>query len=237
MRRARFCNSASSADRNAAASGLPSAIFIPDAPLASTITVSLVLMSPSTVMRSKLSAAQELSIFCNRDLSTQASVAAMQIIVACGAARCGSIIPAPLVIAPMVTFPCGKATSTAAALGTVSVVMMARAAAAPPLSDSAGTARSTPFSISSIGSWTPMRPVEATATASGVMPSFFATSSQLRRELASPCAPVQALATPELMATACSLGDLSTRSRQSSTGAAAKRQLVNTPANSAGVLV
>jgi hypothetical protein len=48
-------------------------------------------------------------------------------------------------------------------LGTVSVVLIASAAAAPPAADAAATAASTPGSSRSIGSRSPIRPVEQTA--------------------------------------------------------------------------
>ena len=111
--------------------------------------------------------------------------------------------------------------------------MMAREASAQPLGERAGTARRTPSAMRSIGRFTPMTPVEQTATSSGGNPRASAASSDMRRAFASPVAPVQALAKPVLTATARRTPPF-TRSRSSRTGAAAMAFVVKTPAQAAG---
>ena len=75
----------------------------------------------------------------------------------------GASIPAPLAIPPTVQLP-GWCSATC--LGTVSVVMMARAASSPPVRPPAisCTSCTTPASTLSIGSRSPIKPVEHTAT-------------------------------------------------------------------------
>jgi hypothetical protein len=87
-------------------------------------------------------------------------------------------------------------------LGTLSVVMIARAASGPPSSDSASTAAVTPALSLSMGSRTPIRPVEATATSIAPMPSSAAACSAVAWVSWKPSGPVQAFAPPELSTTA-----------------------------------
>ena len=79
----------------------------------------------------------------------------------------GSIMPEPLATQVIVASP----TRSDSALGCVSVVMMP---SAPTIGSPAGRARhpATPRSMISIGSGTPITPVELTSTLSGVVPDF-----------------------------------------------------------------
>ncbi len=90
-------------------------------------------------------------------------------------------------------------TSTAYSFGNGSVVMIARAAAAPPLASSAFTAIGMPPRIASILRLTPMTPVDATRTCSLLQPTAAAVSCAISRASASPRGPVQAFAQPLLV--------------------------------------
>ena len=96
---------------------------------------------------------------------------------------------------------------------------MASAKSSPPPAASPAPAARSPASTRSIGSGTPITPVEPTATCAGSRPVSSAASSCIRAASRRPAAPVAALALPELTATARSAAR-SQRSRQSSTGAA-----------------
>src|SRR5204862_8237978 len=76
--------------------------------------------------------------------------------------------------------------------------------------------------------------VEQTRTSSGVQPRALAASSQVRSVTASPPAPVAALALPELRTTAAAWAEASRCRRDTKTGAAATRLVVNTPAAGTG---
>jgi hypothetical protein len=114
-------------------------------------------------------------------------------------------------------------------LWTVSVVLMAMAAFSPPCSLRAAAAFSTPGSSLSMGSRTPMRPVEATATSPAPIPRTSAAFSAVAWVSWKPLGPVQALAPPELSTTAVSSPLLRTCSDHR-TGAALTRLDVKTPA-------
>ena len=92
-----------------------------------------------------------------------ASVVTKQNIVA----RWGSIIPTPLAMPPSVTGRPLISTRRAASLGRVSVVMIASAAARPPCGESAFTSLGSAGRIRSMGSGTPMTPVDAMSTCWG----------------------------------------------------------------------
>ena len=111
----------------------------------------------------------------------------------------GLIMPQPLAANPSLTLPSGVDFERAL-LGVLvrpSVRMAAEkcfnALASPP-PGSAAAAAAMPGSILSIGRWTPMSPVEHTATCSTGSRRWFAVSSRMRAASASPCLPVQALA-------------------------------------------
>ena len=97
----------------------------------------------------------------------------------------GASMPAPLAIPPtdQPSATCGPP------CGTVSVVMMASAAAAPPSEVSAAAAASTPASSRSIGSRSPIRPVEQTTTSPDEQPSRAAMCSAVRCVSAKPSGP------------------------------------------------
>ena len=84
---------------------------------------------------------------------------------------CGAIIPAPFVIAPIVTFLSPISKETAMRFSTVSVVIIARAASWLPDRERESTAIVMPLRIISIGRNSPITPVEETSTSSGETPS------------------------------------------------------------------
>ena len=96
---------------------------VPEAPLHSSVTVSLVDMQPSESSRSKLTRVAARRARSAVAASTSASVVITTSIVA----SCGASMPAPLAMPPMLQ----PSASTADCLLTVSVVMMAAAASAP----------------------------------------------------------------------------------------------------------
>ena len=109
--------------------------------------MSLVEHSPSTVMALKVSSAAALSARCSNAGVTAASVVMNPSIVA----MFGSIMPEPLAMPPTRKLPVALVISTDASLGNGSVVMIARAASAPPLVASAAAACRMPRATSSIG--------------------------------------------------------------------------------------
>src|SRR5215472_15567708 len=115
------------------------------------------------------------------------------------------------------------------AFGTVSVVMIAFAAAGPPAADADAAAASTPTSRLCIGSRCPINPVEHTATSPTGTASRPARCSAVRVVSSNPSGPVQAFAPPELSTTAPTRPPASTRWLYR-TGAALTRFDVNTPA-------
>src|SRR5919107_2858427 len=213
---ARSVAAAVSASVNSSAPGVT-----PLAPLAITITVSLVDRQPSESTRSTLTLVARFSAGWSACGGTTASVVSTTSIVA----RLGASIPAPLAIPPTV-HPSRVCTVV---LGTESVVMIARAASGPPSSDSAFTAAVTPAVSRSIGSRTPISPVLQTATSIAPRPSSAAACSAVAWVSPKPSGPVQALAPPELSTTARARSPAST-CRLHSTGAAGKRLVVNTAA-------
>ena len=90
-----------------------------------------------------------------------------------------------------------------------------------------------PCSTASIGSGLPITPVEQTRTSAGAMPSACAAAAAIARASCMPRAPVQALALPELTTTARARPSARC-SRESTTGAAARRLRVKAPAAVAG---
>ena len=81
--------------------------------------------------------------------------------------------------------------------------MIASAASAPPSSESAATAGSSPGSSLCSGSRAPITPVERTSTSSASRSSSRAASAAVASASSLPRSPVAAFATPELITTAC----------------------------------
>src|SRR5687768_13007248 len=113
-------------------------------------------------------------------------------------AKPGASMPDPLAMPPIDQ----PSSAKLACLGTESVVMIASAAACPPPSLSERTSLLIPAVSLPIGSCTPIKPVEQTATSIAPTPTASATSSADRWVSAKPCGPVQALAPPEFKITA-----------------------------------
>ncbi|CAM5304120.1 hypothetical protein SABIM44S_05382 [Streptomyces abikoensis] len=111
----------------------------------------------------------------------------------------GASIPAPLAIPPTIQ---PSSLWTTAVLWTVSVVLIAMAALSPPCTDSAAAAFSIPGSNRSIGSRTPISPVEATATSPALWPRTSAAFSAVACVSWKPSGPVHAFAPPEFSTTA-----------------------------------
>ena len=163
----------------------------PERPLASTITASLVDMSPSTVMVLKVSSTASVSAACSTAGATVASVAMKHNIVAI----CGWIIPEPLAMAANFTARPPTLISRKATLVVRSVVRIASAAvmiSSPRAATSAGTAAA----IRSTGMRMPMAPVDAVSTVSASTPSPAATAAATARSSTAPSGPVIALALP-----------------------------------------
>ncbi len=184
-------------------------------------------MQPSASIRSKVTRVAARSAASSVSLSAEASV----VITTSMVARAGASMPAPLAMPPT-DQPSRAAT---AFFATVSVVMIASAAFGPPSAASALTAALTPGSSLSIGSSSPIRPVEQTAMSPGPTISFLversteAVCSAVACVSRKPCEPVHAFAPPELSTTARTTPPLSTCWLQS-TGAAFTRLPVKTPA-------
>jgi len=149
-------------------------------------------------------------------------------------ARCGSSIPTPLAMPPIVTDLPFTSTRSAASLGRVSVVMMASAAARPPWGESAFTTLGRADRTRSIGSGTPITPVAAISTCVGGMRSRSATVFVISRASLSPRSPVQTFAQPLEARIACA-APLRACSMETSTGAPLTWFDVNTAAERAGV--
>ncbi|GBD28750.1 hypothetical protein HRbin31_00771 [bacterium HR31] len=119
----------------------------------------MVLVSPSTVIRLKDSLTARSSARWSTGAGTAASVVRKHRVVA----SLGWIIPAPLAIPPTVTCAPPTVVTAAEVLGKASVVRMASAAWSPDR-DSDRAARGIPRRNASMGSGTPMTPVDATST-------------------------------------------------------------------------
>ena len=91
---------------------------------------------------------------------------------------------------------------TAASFGRVSVVMMARAASAPPPADSSDAAAGRPIPNGARGSCTPMTPVDATSTSDAGQPTASPAMRAVSRAASKPGSPVAAFAFPEFTTTA-----------------------------------
>ena len=130
-------------------------------------------------------------------------------------AMLGWIMPAPLAMPVQRTWRSPICAVRVTSLGRVSVVMMAVAAAGQPSGESSSTTLGTPASTLAIGSCTPITPVLITKTECSCAPRCSATSSAVRRALASPSTPVQALAQPALTTMAYTASGLKSSSRRS----------------------
>ena len=145
-------------------------------------------------------------------------------------ARPGASMPAPLAMPPMVNSrPSASVPVKTACLDTESVVMIAVAAAGPPSASNSAAATPIAGTSLSIGSCSPIRPVEQTKMSVAEAPSASAVFSAVVWVFWKPCGPVQALAPPELRITASTRPSLMT-SRDQCTGAAATRLEVKTAA-------
>ena len=187
--------------------------------------MSFVDVSPSTVMRFRLSPTASRNARASKLGSTAASVVKNASIVA----MLGAIIPAPLAMAPIVSVSPPSEKRTRASLGRVSVVRMARAASAPASRPRRVAARAMPARTLSMGRRVPMTPVEATTTSVGAQPIAFAVTAAISRASAIPGAPVAALAQPALITTARAR-PAARCSRDTITGAAWARLVVKTAA-------
>src|SRR5688572_2981006 len=148
----------------------------------------------------------------------------------------GSIIPEPLAIPPILNDPCGVSTVMACSFGNGSVVMMARAASLPLEAERARAAARIPATTRSMFRVTPITPVLATSTSSGVHPTAAAVSTAIMRAWARPTSPVHAFAHPLLTTTARAMPCVSPMCRRDTmTGAACARFVVKSAAADAEV--
>ena len=140
----------------------------------------------------------------------------------------GWIMPLPLAVPPTVMVLPPISTRATASFVRVSVVRMDSAKPSPPSPNSPDAAL-IPDEILSIGKWTPMTPVEATATSPALIPSASAASACIVRASSMPRSPVAALALP-LFATTARTPPVSTASRVTTSGAPLTALRVNTAA-------
>ena len=177
----------------------PSAVisWLPARPLARTVTISLVEVSPSTLTMLKVLVMSPDRAFCSMLGAMAQSVVMKTSMVA----MLGWIIPEPLAMPPMWQVLPPTVNSTAISFLTVSVVMMPTAAASPPSVDRPATSSSMPPAMGSRFRGWPMTPVEATTTSVALTPVALATSSHMASAISMPLA-LQVLALPELQMTA-----------------------------------
>jgi hypothetical protein len=114
-------------------------------------------------------------------------------------AMSGQIMPAPLAMPVRVAVRPATSNRRETSLGTVSVVMMARAARGQPSGSSRATRVGRAAAMRPTGRCSPITPVEKGSTCSGLPPVRSATAWQLASASASPRGPVPALALPELI--------------------------------------
>ena len=117
-------------------------------------------------------------------------------------AKFGEIMPAPLPWMLRRTLPVDSATSSVTRFSNASVVQIAVAKSRSPSARSSCAAASVPRVIASIGSGTPMTPVEATATTRSLTPQAIAAPPCIFAASSIPRPPVAAFALPELTTTA-----------------------------------
>ena len=200
--------------------------------VATTITVSEVEVSLSTVTLLKVSSA----IFDTSDwrvcCSTDASVNINASIVAIS----GAIIPEPFANPAMLIVDPPISTEVPAPFEKVSVVMIARAAPSIPSDRKPSRKDSTTAAIRSLGSGTPITPVEAVNTCRSDIPRVLETKPASFSTALTPTAPVNAFEFPEFtrIANPSSTGSFECSSAillsQSSTGAERVAERVKTPA-------
>ena len=171
---------------------------LPASPLASSTAVSLVLMSPSTVIALNEPATFSASALSMALLAILASVMIYDSIVAMS----GFIIPAPLATPVMVTFLLPMRKDLEDIFGNLSVVIMPSAASASPFADIPDTSSSKPPRSGCICMNSPIIPVEDTSTLSSLTPRILAALFTVLRASLIPRFPVIQLALPELTTTA-----------------------------------
>ena len=131
-------------------------MLIPLSPVAERVTASLVEVSPSIVIRLKLSA----TAFFNKLSSVAASILASVPTNASIVAKFGQIMPAPLDIPVMVHERPSNSNCLLLNLGRVSVVKIAEAARLQLVSDRSPIACGKAAMIASVGKASPITPVE-----------------------------------------------------------------------------
>ena len=222
------CATANTASRSKAPSADSSWVIgvLPARCVAINTKESLVEVSPSIVMRLKERSAASSTSPCISCGAMAASVAMKPSIVA----MFGRIMPAPLLMPETLTVLPPIMSWRDAALGTVSVVMMASAASAQCAAFRSARAAGRPASMRSFGRLSMMTPVENGSTCSGAISRCCASATQVEKARTSPSSPVPALALPVLMRIARVPTPVARCLRHSCTGAAQKRLLVNTPA-------
>ena len=188
-------------------------------------TVSLVDISPSIVMRLKLSSTHSNTALRSDSRGMLASVVMKHSIVA----MLGEIMPAPFTQPPRRTRCSPRSNETAISFARVSLVMIAAATSDPFFGPSPAMSVSVFGSKRDIGIGRPMTPVEDTPISVRFRPSGLATASHIALASRMPCTPVQALALPELamMARRSPLRRCACETR---TGAAFTRLVVKVPA-------
>ena len=167
-------------------------------PVAATTKLSLVDVSPSTVAQLNETSAMSRASAASSGAARGASVAMNDSIVA----MFGWIIPAPLAMPVTVTGTPSTTTRRDAPLGTVSVVMIAEAAANQWSARAVACAAGSAATRRSTGSGSMITPVENGSTSCIVQPTRLATAAQVVSASARPRAPVPALALPALTTSA-----------------------------------
>ena len=175
-------------------------------------------------MHEKVASFAAASARCRKPGSTAASVKMKPSIVAMS----GAIMPEPLMIPAIVTGLPSIVQVATAPLAKVSVVMIVAAASSQP-HGAAAKAASSPASARSIGSGTPITPVEATNTSEGWQPRCAAVRAAMASTAARPRLPVKALELPALTTSARAWPSTSA-SRHHSTSGEGQRDWVSTPA-------
>ena len=193
------------------------------------MTVSLVDMSPSMVMRLKLSSTHSSTALRRHSPGRLASVVMKQSIVA----MLGEIMPAPFTHPPMRTRCSPRSNEIATSLARVSLVMIAAATSGPFFGPSLETSSSARGVMRVIGIGRPITPVEHTPICERLRPSGTATASHIALASSMPCTPVQALALPEFAMIARS-SPLRRWDCETRTGAAFTRLVVKVPAEAQG---
>ena len=168
-------------------------IGMPAAPFARTMTLSFVDISPSMVMRLKLSSTHSSTDLRRFSLEIEASVVMKQSMVA----MLGEIIPAPFTHPPIRTRCSPRSKEIANSLAWVSLVMIAAATSEPFFGPRRSRSSSYFGSKRDIGMGRPMTPVDATPISERLSLSGLATASHMALASRMPSTPVQALALPE----------------------------------------